>query len=602
MVTPSDLQYGFFIDFEMHVGDSVLIVQPLIVCYRVEDACIMDEEVRNRPWVERLVYQAYRRESDMYRVEGQLPSLFRNERSMLFISAMDCREDVVFSITVTPRWIRTQIQRLIEGLEADPLHCSLKNKSDIVETTLWVRCIGSKLGKCVTQPLASSPSPLDEVYFELEKECLAFRSWTTSLIQKENFPFTMTSQHCSLPIYSLCCLEDVIDQKSFEFRGRLPFLQIKAKPWVNDWCKAWTVASSVVKDVRTQDKKHLLWWCFVDLLVGNTSSHRKDDMYHENEMPMPSFGLSRFSSPLDRLARRLAFSRFISSLKYEKAALDVVAFTKSTVQREETSDLLKNSWTCIAIACDNSGRYFLLHALCGKEKLNTLKMEERMDALENAVFYYDEFIRPAYHRPAVLQLLMLCWCNLTDICCVVTCKPHPIFARSASNEYCLRLKESHGIYPRRCVPIGRVHRYISVVIETEGSKLLRPHLAKLPTSGINFPMWVEWQIGWIHPPSSLRVAMNMPLTYVTPQGFQMPLARTQKEGFPGDEVYGESFEKSCHSLVGSTASHCKKQGIHTGQSTPHLQEGLPFEFVVCGCQQPQRHDSFEESASKSDGS
>lgn len=522
MVTASDLQYGFFIDFHLHVHDSLLIMQPLFVCFRVEDMCITEEEARKRSWVERSIYVAFRKESDMYRVEGQLPTLFRNERNLLVISATDCRGDEVFSAIVTPRWIRTQLQRLMEGLEADPLQCGPKNRSDLVETTLWVRCIGSEVGRCIAQPLPISPSLLDVI--RPEKECLAFRSWTTSLVQKENFPFTMASQHCSLPIYCLCCLEDVVDRNSFGFVGRLPFSPKRVIPWINDWCKAWTVASIAVRGADTLDRKQLLWWCFVDLLVGNTSSHRKEDMCYKNEMPMPSFSLSRFSSPLDRLARRLALSRYIWQMKDETAEEN---FMKCTVEKEEIYRLFQSSWACVAVACDDSGKCFMLHSLCGKKKLDTLKTGERLDALQNTVFYWDEYICPPVNAPIVSQLLMLCWCDVSNVFCVIPAKPFPKFVRLGPNEYVLHLGESQDVHSRHFVPLPRVHTYISLAIATDGLKMLRPHLAELPVT--SFPAWVPWQIGWIHSPSSPRVARNMPLSYLTPLGFQMPLARTQQE-------------------------------------------------------------------------
>jgi hypothetical protein len=211
----------------------------------------------------------------------------------------------------------------------------------------------------------------------------------------------------------------------------------------------------------------------------------------------------------------------------QKVELDAENFMKGTLQREEIFQFLKNSWASVAIACDNSGKCFMLHALCGQKKVDTLKTGQKLHALDGTVFYWDEYICPPANAPTVLQLLMLCWCDATDVSSVVPTKPLPKFVRTGPNEYVLHTGEGQEIRSRRCVPIHQIHTYISLAITTDGLKMLRPHLAELPVMGI--PLWMPWQIGWVHSPSSLRVARSMPLSYLTPLGFQMPLARSRLE-------------------------------------------------------------------------
>lgn len=505
MTTQNDLNYGFFIGFDLHIDKAELIMEYLFVSFR-----IVNSEEDSSSWKETMVYPALRaNQNKTYHVDGQLPNALKDRDSLLVVTAMDRKEDVVFSFPLAYRWVCAQRQKLNAGMPAEKIYY----KSDLIHVSLWVRCMGRKVGEsmCLSRNTITSISALDTCYHELEKECLSFRGWFTSLIQRKNFPYTLTGRQCSLPVYCLSVLKDVIDSKSFGFSGRVKNANTMmfVRPWETDMYKAWTVTRLACKN----DEQTQLWWYMIDLLTGNTSSHRKCNMSRENELPMPAFCTNTYTNPTDRLARRVALAQFImnrTSFNHE-----VFFF----LQSRNFIELLADKLVAIAICIpEGQEECVALHGLCKKDALDTCATREVFTGINDDHFYLDDW-RSA-NISTEMELLLLFWSDFHDVFCLapsiftqLTCISNKRYTISINSDIPAHLYKAKA---------DSASKYVSYATQTETSMMLRPHITDDFFSMGNNPeelQQVEWQTGWIHQPSSLRVGRQSNLNFVKPSGF-----------------------------------------------------------------------------------
>ena len=452
------------------------------------------------------------------------------------MSGLDGREDVVFSVLVTHHWVCVQRERLTSGLPGDFLRSITRNCSDIVQATVQVIRLGSKVGRCSTYRNSLRPATcwLDAHHYRLEKECISFRSWVVSLIQERCFPLSLAGKHCSLPVYCLCCLGGELDQGSFAFSGRTNYSWNSGKvpPWVNDWCKAWTVTTAFLPRLGSPEHLQLAWWCLVDLLVGNPSSRDKDQACWENEWPFPSLSATRFASPLDRLARRLALCQFLLKSIGTRGrdgidVTDIERFMMSHGDRSQIATMLRDSWMCVAVARPKGqDSCFLFHGLCDRKKLSSCETEECMAHLEGSFFYRDCILGPVTHSSVEMDLLALFWCDFRHVSFMVTSPSTVSLLPKTCNAYIVRVEEDSpaNVYRRE---LDALVGNVSAAVAVESCRLLRPRLSDAFLQGPHprdSPAWVEWQTGWIHEATSGRVAVNGRLTYDVPAGFWLPLA------------------------------------------------------------------------------
>ena len=542
----ADLQYGFHVSFRLEVQGRDLVIDPLHVSFRIEREAGGRED---REWTERIFFPAFRLDGEptLYRVEAQLPAPFQSDRDILVMSGLDRKEEVVFSLLVMHRWVCLQRQSLTSGRLGDPLRFCSRQRSDAIVTTLWVHRMGSKVGKAarlfggVSCPTLGA---LDSLLHELEKECLRFRSRMASLVHDSRFPAILAGHHCSLPLYYLCCLQHQLDKVSFGFvtgtAATSPASDWRsASPWVSDWCRAWTLAKTACgSHGRRASDPQREWWCTLDLLVGNPSSAWKKDTCLGNESPFPALSGTKHTSPLDRMARRLALCQFLqttlnsgregtAACPVKSAVLDFL-----TADRERAAMLqkLKESWVCVAVARRLGGgegsQFLLLHGLCSSHVLSAVGPS--MTPLEGATFHHDCLLGPEPSEPCTLDLLVIVWRGGDRVTTATFPSGSALLHHLHSNVYVTRMRGEAPVSGRYVKEGESLDVEVNAAVALESCKLLRPCLSdafiRSPWPEDSRRTWVAWQKGWTRRASCRRRRGDDRLVFATPGGFWLPLA------------------------------------------------------------------------------